>query len=227
MKQSESVKTILSDLGKAQAEFPTLPKDTNGYNYKYTNLDTVITTLRPILTKHKIGFMQSLTTSETGKSAITTRLFHETGEWLEDTTPLPDVLLSKGNAAQNLGAAITYMKRYTLCAMLGVSSDEDPDGKADGNPDFNARNQKPQNHGPAQKQDNTPAGGWDTKEQANRIRELLAAKYPDGTPIFADSDHRAITSMRATKTADEVIRMLNEEITHAKKEWDAKQNATA
>ena len=93
MKQSESVKTILSDLGKAQAEFPTLPKDTNGYNYKYTNLDTVITTLRPILTKYKIGFMQSLTTSEAGKSAITTRLFHETGEWLEDTTPLPDVLL--------------------------------------------------------------------------------------------------------------------------------------
>lgn len=223
MKQSESVKTILSDLGKAQAEFPTLPKDTNGYNYKYTNLDTVITTLRPILTKYKIGFMQSLTTSETGKSAITTRLFHETGEWLEDTTPLPDVLLSKGNAAQNLGAAITYMKRYTLCAMLGVSSDEDPDGKADGNPDFNARKQ----NAPAQKQDNTPAGGWDTKEQANRIRELLAAKYPDGTPIFADSDHRAITSMRATKTADEVIRMLNEEITHAKKEWDAKQNASA
>ena len=63
MTQSESIKTILSDLGKAQAEFPTLPKDTNGYNYKYTNLDTVISTLRPILTKYNIGFMQSLTTS--------------------------------------------------------------------------------------------------------------------------------------------------------------------
>lgn len=224
MKQSESVKTILSDLGKAQAEFPTLPKDTNGYNYKYTNLDTVITTLRPILSKYNIGFMQSLTTLENNKAAMTTRLFHTTGEWLEDTTPLPDVLLSKGNAAQNMGAAITYMKRYTLCAMLGVSCDEDPDGKADGNPDFNARKQ---NNGPAPKQNNTPAGGWDTPEQSKRIKELLAAKYPDGTQIFADSDHRAITSMRAQKTADEVIRMLNEEITHAKKEWDEKQNASA
>ena len=227
MTQSESVKTILSDLGKAQAEFPTLPKDTNGYNYKYTDLDTVISTLRPILTKHNIGFMQSMTTSSNGKFAMTTRLFHQTGEWMEDTTPLPDVLLSKGNAAQNLGAAITYMKRYTLCAMLGVSCDEDPDGKADGNPDFNARNQKPQNHGPAQKQDNTPAGGWDTKEQRARIGELLNAKYPDGTNIFADSDHRAITSMRAQKTAEEVIKMLQEEVSKATNEWNAKQNASA
>ena len=97
MKQSESVKTILADLGKAQAEFPTLPKDTNGYNYKYTNLDTVISTLRPILSKHNIGFMQSLTTLENNKAAMTTRLFHTTGEWLEDTTPLPDVLLILGS----------------------------------------------------------------------------------------------------------------------------------
>ena len=227
MKQSESVKTILSDLGKAQAEFPTLPKDSNGYNYKYTNLDTVISTLRPILSKHNIGFMQSLTTLENNKAAMTTRLFHTTGEWLEDTTPLPDVLLSKGNAAQNMGAAITYMKRYTICAMLGVSCDEDPDGKADGNPDFNARNQKSQNHGPAQKQNNTPAGGWDTPEQGKRIKELLGSKYPDGTQIFTDSDYRAITSMRAQKTADEVIRMLNEEVTKATNEWNAKQNASA
>jgi hypothetical protein len=224
MTQSESVKTILSDLGKAQAEFPTLPKDSNGYNYKYTNLDTVISTLRPILSKHNIGFMQSLTTLENNKAAMTTRLFHTTGEWLEDTTPLPDVLLSKGNAAQNMGAAITYMKRYTLCAMLGVSCDEDPDGKADGNPDFNARKQ---NNGPAPKQNNTPAGGWDTPEQGKRIKELLGSKYPDGTQIFTDSDHRAITSMRAQKTADEVIRMLNEEVTKATNEWNAKQNASA
>lgn len=226
MKQSESVKTILADLGKAQAEFPTLPKDSNGYNYKYTNLDTVISTLRPILSKFNIGFMQSLTTTENGRMAITTRLFNSAGEWLEDTTPLPDVSLQKGNAAQNVGAAITYMKRYTLCAMLGVSCDEDQDGKPDGNPEFNARNQKPQNNAPQNKQ-NAPAGGWDTKEQGARIRELLSAKYPDGTQIFTDTDHRTITSMRAQKTADEVIKMLTEEVDKAINEWNAKQNASA
>lgn len=142
MKQSESITKLLESFCKAQGEFPTLPKDKNGYNYKYTDLDTVISTVRPILAKYNIGFMQSLTTLENGSPAITTRLFNNAGEWIEDTTPLPNVSLSKGNAAQNTGAAITYMKRYTLCAMLGISSDEDPDG----NPELNKKHSENWNY---------------------------------------------------------------------------------
>ena len=139
MKQSESVKALLESFAKAQAKFPTLPKDKSGYGYKYTDLDTVISTVRPILAENGLGFMQTLGALESGKSAITTRVFNTAGEWIEDTGPLPDVAMAKTNAAQNLGAAITYMKRYALCAMLGMSSDED----VDANPDMNARPQKP------------------------------------------------------------------------------------
>lgn len=222
MKQSESVKTLLEEFGKAQAEFPTLPKDKNAYNYKYTDLETVISTLRPILAKHSIGFMQSLTTLENGRWAITTRLFHTGGEWIEDTTPLPEVSLAKGNAAQNVGAAITYMKRYTLCAFLGVACDEDPDGKPDGNPDFNARQNNNKNNAKEQK-DNTPAGGWDTKEQRARINELLATTLPDGSKMFNGADCRTMTALRATHTADEVIRMINEEKSVRLKAWEDAQ----
>ena len=213
MNQSEKLETLLSDLAKAQAEFPTLPKDKNGYNYKYTDLDTVISTLRPILSKHNLGFMQSLTTTEIGKAAITTRLFNTAGEWLEDTTPLPDISLSKGNAAQNIGAAITYMKRYTLCAFLGVSCDEDPDGKPDGNPDFNARNQDnkvPQKEAPQQPQKKGPAGGPDTPEQQKRIKELLATKSPSGVEIFKGVRGK-VGQWRKERTADQVIKYLEEE----------------
>lgn len=209
MKQSESIKTILESLGKAQAEFPTLPKEANGYNYKYTDLDTVITTLRPILTKHNIGFLQSLTIVENGRWGITTRLFHHsTGEWLEDTTPLPEVNLSKGNAAQNVGAAITYMKRYSLCAFLGVSCDEDPDGKPDGNPDFNARKNNQTNEAPKEKL--TLAGGPDTPEQKKRINEILSLKAADGSKIFKKEDCDMVGKWRTEKTADEVITLLKE-----------------
>jgi len=211
MKQSESITKLLENFTKAQAEFPTLPKDKNGYNYRYTDLDTVISTVRPILAKYNLGFMQALTTLESGKWAISTRIFNNAGEWIEDTTTLPDVSLAKGNAAQNVGAAITYMKRYTLCAMLGISSDEDPDGKPDGNPDFNSRNQ--QETKTTQKKETVPqpAGGPDTPEQNKRIKELLHTKNAAGQLVFTKGEVNGLGKLRMTKTAQEVIQWLSME----------------
>ena len=231
MNQSEKLETLLSDLAKAQAEFPTLPKDKNGYNYKYTDLDTVISTLRPILAKHNIGFMQTLTTAGNGMSAMTTRLFNAAGEWLEDTTPLPGISLAKGNAAQNLGAAITYLKRYTLCAMLGISCDEDPDGKPDGNPDFNARNQNnknSKNEAPQkQQQQNGPMGGPDTPQQRKTINELVGGKYPDGSKIFSKKEIDGLLTLRINHTAGEVIQELRmttaERLAHYQKQHEQPQ----
>ena len=42
------------DLINAQSEIGTLPKDKQGYGYKYTDFDTVIKTVKPILKKNKL-----------------------------------------------------------------------------------------------------------------------------------------------------------------------------
>lgn len=209
MKQTENIKTLLESLVNAQAEFVTLPKDKNGYNYKYTDLDTVISTVKPILAKYKLGFTQSLTTLENGKWAITTRIFSSSGEWIEDTTAMPDVSLAKGNAAQNLGAAITYMKRYTLCSMLGISSDEDPDGKVDGSVDYN-------NRAPAPKKENpklafTPKGGESTEAERKEMKALLSNKK-DGKDLFTKEEALAYSNMRKDKTAQEVIAIIKADL---------------
>lgn len=138
MKQSESVKTLLEALAKTQSKFSTLPKDKKGYGYKYTDIDTVISYVRPLLSENGLGFMQSLSTVDE-KPAITTRVFHISGEWIEDTTILPDVAMAKTNAAQNMGASITYMRRYFLCAMLGITSDEDTDAVVENRNESEAR----------------------------------------------------------------------------------------
>ena len=91
MKQTESIKALLESMVKAQAEFTTLPKDKAGYNYNYTDLDTVISYIRPIMAKHSLAFMQTLTTLEGNAPAITTRIYHTTGEWIEDTTSLYNI----------------------------------------------------------------------------------------------------------------------------------------
>ena len=61
-----------------------------------------------------------------GHPALLYRLAHATtGEVLEGVMPL---LLDKQNA-QGLGSAITYARRYSLCAVLNIVADEDDDGQ--------------------------------------------------------------------------------------------------
>ena len=170
MKQSESVKTLLEALAKTQAKFSTLPKDKKGYGYKYTDIDTVISYVRPLLSENGLGFMQSLSTVDE-RPAITTRVFHISGEWIEDTTILPDVAMAKTNAAQNMGASITYMRRYFLCAMLGITSDEDTDAVVENRNESEARSKG--------------SSGSDTPkvQRPNYSEEQLAKmkKWADGT----------------------------------------------
>jgi len=208
MTQSETIKTLLDAMTKAQAEFPTLPKDKNGYNYKYTDLETVISTLRPILAKNNLGFMQTLTTLDNGKWAITTRIFHNAGEWIEDTTPLPEVSLAKGNAAQNVGAAITYMKRYALCAMFGISSDEDVDASSMTVEQSRPTPAQKTYQKPVPKNAVTPKGGEDTPEQRKKINAILAATRPDGSKVFGKEDFENVMKWRLERTADQVIEYL-------------------
>ena len=205
MKQSEKITTLLESMVKAQKEFVTLPKDKSGYGYKYTDLDTVITTVRPILAKNNLGFMQSLTMTEDNRPGITTRLFNTVGEWIEDTIALPDIAMAKTNAAQNMGAAITYMKRYALSAILGISSDEDTDAATPQVP------HQEQRQAPKQ-QPKAPglAGGPDTKEEHETIKALLGTTYPDKRPMFAE-EKKKVEGWRKERTAAQVIEYLTAE----------------
>lgn len=203
MKQSENCKTLFAAVLKAQGDFETLPKDKQGYGYKYTDLDTVISYLRPILKSNGIGFMQTLTTIE-GKSGLTTRLFNAEGEWIEDTTFLPEVQLKGTNPAQNMGAAITYMKRYALCAILGISSDEDTDAEVENKPAPKPQ-QKPQDALKFKLK-----GGEDTPEEHEKIKALLDTKDKDGKLIF-EKEQTEVICWRHERTAAEVIDYLEKE----------------
>lgn len=211
MKQSESIKSLLASVVKAQGEFPTLPKDKSGYGYKYTDLDTVISTIRPILSKHSLAFVQSLTVTESGRQGITTRLFNSEGEWIEDTIALPDVAMAKTNAAQNLGAAITYMRRYALSSMLGVTSDEDTDAA-----DIQqARPLSPAAYGMKKGFEPKPAlkGGASTPQEQEKIKSLMSSTDKAGNALFSKEETEALLKSRQKdRTAQELIDHLMDEI---------------
>ncbi len=124
MKRSDSFQKLMSALGAFQAEGIKITKDSTNPHFKsrYASLTGILDTIQPLLTKHSLSYTQL---PEGGK--LTTILMHtETGEWIEteyDLTP-------SNNTPQGIGSAITYARRYSLTATLGLNIDEDDDGNA-------------------------------------------------------------------------------------------------
>ena len=115
---------------KAQAELPSIAKQHEAtigtsYSYKYADLNDVLEAVRPVLNKHGLSIAQS-TVSEEGQIGVVTRIYHTSGH-VETFGPL---LLPAGGDARSAGSAITYARRYGLCAALGISPDDDDDGEA-------------------------------------------------------------------------------------------------
>ena len=110
-----------------QAEAPALPLDgvNPHYGNRFTTLDALVTSVRPVLAKHGLSFVQ-LPTHYDGQPALRTVLLHESGERLEDVMLLKEAKPDP----QGQGSALTYARRYALAATLGLVADEDDDGNA-------------------------------------------------------------------------------------------------
>ena len=131
MNTSQEVKNIYSAIIKARPEISPIARTKSARNYKYATLDTVIELLSVVLPKYELGWLQSIGTTD-GRPVLVTRIIHTSGEWIEDTLPLIQTKLAGGaNESQELGASITYFKRYALSAMFGIATDDDTDGVAE------------------------------------------------------------------------------------------------
>ena len=128
MKTSEETTNLMKAMIASAPEIRSIAKSKQAYGYKYATLDSLIDMLREVLPKHGLWFTQIPTRTEE-ESMLTTRVFHESGEWLEDSILMTDTeLQGKANDTQKLGASITYFRRYVLSSIFGVSADEDVDG---------------------------------------------------------------------------------------------------
>lgn len=128
MLTSQTTTSIFKALIEAAPEISSIGKSKQAYGYKYATLDNLIDMLRMVLPKHGIWFVQT-PARQNGVSTLTTRVFHDSGEWIEDTIEMTDTeLQGKANDTQRVGASITYYRRYALSAIFGVAADEDVDG---------------------------------------------------------------------------------------------------
>ena len=120
-------KGISEKLFSVIEEIPVLPKNVQGYGYKYCNLDTIFSVIKPIMAKHGLCFIQKVTVQE-GVTGVETVIFDKEGNSESSFTPLPDTTVKGANNAQNMGASITYVKRYAITSFLDICADEDTDG---------------------------------------------------------------------------------------------------
>jgi len=126
MNQSENINELAAALSKAQGEMQAAIKDSVNpfFKSKYADLGSVWDAARPVLSKNGLCIMQ--TTEMAGdKIVMVTTLAHTSGQWMKSYLPLNPAK----NDSQGIGAAITYLRRYSLSALVGVVCDEDDDGE--------------------------------------------------------------------------------------------------
>jgi hypothetical protein len=126
MRTSETVAAISAAFAKAQSAMGGAKKDAANpfFKSKYADLAAVMEAIAKPFADNGLSFMQSPGMYD-GNICVTTRIMHESGEWIEGDTILPPTKAD----AQGYGSAITYGKRYGLQAMTGVPSVDD-DGNA-------------------------------------------------------------------------------------------------
>jgi len=143
MRFSDNISNIAAALSKVQAEIknPIKTAENKGVQGapKYATLeDTLSEFVRPMLTKHGMSVFQSVTSGggdTVASVGVKTVLFHESGEFIEGDYVYCDVNVPVSNQGKKIltegqatGVCITYLRRYSLNAALGITGDKDTDG---------------------------------------------------------------------------------------------------
>ena len=127
MTHTQDIKELATALVAAQAEMPVVPKEADNpfFKSKYADLASITKMVQPILAKHGLAFTQTMEDVETGVG-IRSTLIHKSGQYISGIVRMVPVK----NDPQGIGSAITYARRYSLSAILGLATEEDDDGAA-------------------------------------------------------------------------------------------------
>lgn len=224
-----SMAAIALALSKAQGQYGPIPRsrtvtvkmkpkadgrEGGSYTFSYAPLDVILDATRPALTANELALTQVLHGGG-GRDPMMLRtvLFHSSGQFLSSEV----VLTSVGSSPQELGSAITYMRRYVITALLGVASEEDDDGNhASGNETRPAAPRAPK---PAP----TPPKDEPTAKQRKAFADLMAV--PD---VWTLEERGAYETAEARiTTATDYKRMLDDLIAEGTKRKNSDPGVSA
>lgn len=177
MNHSEQINEIAAALSKAQAMLKPVKREQINpfFKSKYADLSSVIEGAKDALSQNNLAVTQLISneTSPTVVNTLITILTHSSGQWFRSAVAIP---LTK-NDAQALGAAITYLRRYAFCAIVGVATEDDDGHEASQPAGVQALHAKPPTHvAPQVKVPTTQVTGQHTFDNKNAEHQRLASQ---------------------------------------------------
>lgn len=124
---SENLNELFCALAKAQGKIQPASKDKSNpfFKSKYADLSSVWDACRDALSENGLSLVQFPQTRSDGLYLISI-LGHSSGQWMKSEVQIPLIK----NDPQSIGSAITYFRRYSLSALVGVAPEDDDGEKA-------------------------------------------------------------------------------------------------
>lgn len=123
------MKNLFAAFAAFQSEVRDPVKDASNPHFRsrYADLHGVLAAVRPVLARHGLAVTQTINVRD-GQvhPLLETMLLHTSGESISSTVPLA---VTKAGP-QEFGSVMSYLRRYSLMALLGIAgADDDDDGE--------------------------------------------------------------------------------------------------
>lgn len=118
--------TLAEALAALQAALPAVGKHATAdvrkegkklYDYSYAPGESITPVLYPLMGALGLSYLARPSLDEAGRFGLYYELLHTSGDMRQGFYPLPD---PDRYGPQDLGKAITYARRYALCALVGL-----------------------------------------------------------------------------------------------------------
>lgn len=205
MNISENPGPLFAALAEAQAKFKPVIRSESvtvrgqtkdgrpfTYDFEYAPLESIIDATREALSASQLTLTQLISGNE-----LVTVLGHSSGAYLSSSVALPNT-----PRIQELGSAITYLRRYSMQAVLGIAAESDDDGAAqDG---LQSQKRAPE---PAPKPAKAKPSGAELPEKVREDLWEFAKKVGFSKPMLSDTCQN-LFGKRRYDTLDEAAKLM-------------------